>query len=329
MTIGGLRAYLIACRQWERPDCLVTGHPAPDGDAVFSALFEGWRRYLTAGQRAMPVVPAVALPREAAWLLGELAPLLPTEEALARYPHAPLVLTDCHTAPGRTILAVVDHHPPAPTVDLTGVEANIQPVGAATTLVALACRRQELVPDDAVARLLLGAILLDTEGLLPSKAKPEDGEMAAVLSALSGEEPGALYAALRAQLLAETDVHTLYERDYRLYADGRLGFAVLKVWADAAPAGDDLRRLLQQDAAARGLVAGVAKVSLYGRDGGYAERYMVAGQPAVTERLVAAIAACGGTAAEYTASDEVYLPPQATHRGRKTVAPRLVACLEE
>lgn len=329
MTIEGLRAYLAACRQWERADCMVVGHSAPDGDAVISSLFEGLRRYLAYGQRAVPVVQAAILPREVSWLLGETAADLLTEEALGRYGDVPLVLTDHHAAHGR-ILAVVDHHPPAQGAVLPA-DTVIRPVGAATTLVTTACRHQGLVPDSVTARLLLGGILLDTDGLNPAKAKAEDCEQAAWLAALAGENPTQLHAALRAELLAEKDVATLYRRDYRLFADDKgvpqLGFAILKVWEDAAPDGQAVRRLLQEDAALRGVPC-VAKISLYGREGGLAERYLAAADEATAERLLAAAVACGGPLAQRVAADEILLPPQAVHRGRKHMAPLLLACLK-
>ena len=329
MTCEALMAYLQACREWTTVDCLVVGHLAPDGDAVISSLFEGWRRYLMDGQRAVPVVQAPTLPREVAWLLGELAPLMLTREVMEAHPTAPLVLTDHHIAHGRQVLAVVDHHPPAPDVCVDGIDCEIRPVGATATLVALACRRQGLVPDGAVARLLLGGILLDTDGLLASKTKAEDSDMAAWLAALAGEDCPALFAALREQFLAERDVPTLYGRDYRLYEkDGaRLGFAILKVWEEAAPDLDEVRRLLTQDAAAHGLTVCVAKISLYSAAGPRAERYVAAGEPQAVERLLAAVANAAGPRAERVAADEVFLPAEAVHCGRKVMAPRLLEML--
>lgn len=331
MTMEGLRAYLAACRQWERADCLVVGHSAPDGDAVISSLFEGWRRYLAAGQRAVPVVQAPSLPREVAWLLGDVATDLLTEEALCRFKDTPLVLTDHHTARGRQVIAVVDHHPPAQGAVLPD-DTMIRPVGAATTLVAAACRRQGLVPDSGAARLLLGGILLDTDGLSPTKAKAEDCEQATWLAVLAGEDPAQLHDALRGELLAEEDVPTLYRRDYRAFADEngvlRLGFAILKVWEDAAPDTAAVRRLLQEDAAARGVPC-VAKISLYGREGGLTERYLAAGDEEATKRLLSKVAACGGPLAQKVAPDEVLLPLQAVHRGRKHLASLLLASLAQ
>lgn len=329
MTLTALRAYLAACREHlatEEIDCLVLGHPAPDGDAVVSALCEAWRRHLISGQWAVPVVQAAVLPREVAYLLGDTAPLLPTEEALAAHADTPVVLTDHHTDPARQhqVVAVVDHHRVSPHTDLVGIDAHIRPVGATTTLVVLASRQAGLIPDEAVARILLGAILLDTDGLSPHKAKAEDVEAAGWLTSLCGAQPTALYADLREHLLAETDPATLYNRDYRLYTDPTgvpvLGFAILKVWANALPDRGQVRRLLAEDVARRGCRACVAKITLYDRAGITGEHYLTAGEPTDTEAVLAVVMAAAGSTARRIAPDEVFLPAEAIHRGRKWLA---------
>ncbi len=329
MTLTALRAYLADCRKRLAAgsvDCLVLGHPSPDGDAVVSALFEAWRRHLVTGEWAVPVVQAAALPREVAYLLGDTTPLVLTEEALDSCPDAPLVLTDHHTDPARQhrVVAVVDHHPVSPLTDLTGIHAHIHPVGAATTLVTLSCRDAGLIPDPAVARMLLGAILLDTDGLSPHKAKAEDLDAAGWLAALCGEQPATLYAHLRGQLLAETDPAILYNRDYRLYADPAgapaLGFAILKVWENAPPDKEQVRRLLAADVARRGCRVCVAKITLYDQAGITGEYYLTAGELAAREVVLEEVLTAAGPAARRIAPDEVYLPGEAVHRGRKRMA---------
>ena len=91
-NLDALQGYLAACKEWKNPALLVVGHTAPDGDAVVSSLLEAFRRHLTDGVQAVPVVQAASLPRECAWLLGDIAPLVPTRERLARHPDTPLVL---------------------------------------------------------------------------------------------------------------------------------------------------------------------------------------------------------------------------------------------
>lgn len=296
----------------------VTGHAAPDTDAVVSALFEAFRRTLT----GTPAVAAVqgALPREAAFLLGEAAERLPriTPDTPCRW-----VLTDHHdvAAYSGTVVGVVDHHPPAQGETLTVADRCIRPVGAATTLVAQRIRADGLVPDAPCARILLGAILLDTEGLSSHKATPEDREMAAWLSALCGEAIAPLYAALREQLLSETDLTVLYERDLREYpaADGAplLRFAILKVRQDTPVDTDALRRRLAQDAAL-GYAATVAKIVRYAPDDSREEYYIAAG--AAASLVLEEVLRRSGPAACRRSADEVYLPPHCAHWGRKRYA---------
>ncbi len=327
MTYQSLIDYLTVCHTWDDPALLVVGHAAPDGDAALSALFEAWRRHLVDGVRAMPVVQGAVLPREVAYLLGGAAPLVPMGETLSRFPHTPLVLTDCHMPPaGRTVAAVVDHHLLATGERLEGVPALIEKVGATTTLVTGLCRKEGLVPDESVARILLGAILLDTDGLSPQKAKPKDLETVGWLVALCGEETAVLYKTLQAHLLAETDVTVLYERDYRLYGGTQacpfMGFAILKAWEAAPPDSEAVRQLVATDIAAGRCRLAVAKVSLYDETGLRSERYIAAGEGA--EAMLTLVAGIAGEAAVRVAPDELLLPPSAYHKGRKSLAALLL-----
>lgn len=324
MTESALRDYLhhLPCGE---NTLTVTGHAAPDTDAVISALFEAWR--LTIGGN--PAVPAVqgAIPRETAWLLGALAAAVPVTDGID--PSCRLVLTDHHDVDAypNTIVAVVDHHPLSAGVDLSGVHAVVHPVGAATTLVARRIRADGMVPDAYCARVLLGAILLDTEGLSHHKAKAEDWDIAAWLSALCGEDTTNLFHQLRAELLSETHLTTLYQRDYRRYTapDGTplLGWAILKVWADACPDLDGVRRLLAEDTEP----TRVAKIVLHNPDGSREEYYLAAG--AAADTLLSVVQMSAGAPAQRIASDVVYLPAGCYHWGRKRYAARLIEILGE
>ena len=330
MTHRALTTYLTdRSRRAEASRLTVVGHPAPDTDAVVSALFEAWRLTRT-GTPAVPLVQAAALPRETAWLLGDAASLAPLG---AVNPAAQLVLTDHHdtAAYAGRVVAVVDHHPLSPGTDLTDIDAEIQPVGAATTLVARRIRRDGLVPDAFCARVLLGAILLDTEGLSPYKAKEQDRETAGWLADLCGEDPAALFAALQNELLSETDLPTLFARDYRRYTDPEgaplMGFAILKVWADAEPDLAAVRALLQADLAAGGCRVCVAKTVLHRPDGTREERYLAAGPQA--DAVLELVRRTGGPQARRTGPDQVFLPAACVHRGRKWYAARLLEAIAE
>jgi len=303
----------------------VTGHPAPDTDAVISALFEAWR--LTLGD--IPAAPLVqgTLPRETAWLLGSLTSAVPTADAID--PARRLVLTDHHdlSAYPNPVAAVVDHHPLSAAADWDGVDAEVIPVGAATTLVARRIRADGITPDPVCARILLGAVLLDTEGLSHHKAKAEDLDVAAWLASLCGEDTTALFTQLRAQLLSETDLVTLYRRDYRRYTapDGAplLGWAILKVWADACPDLDGVRLLLAADPEP----TRIAKIVLHHPDGGREEYYLAEGVHADT--LLTVVQTSAGAGAQRVAPDTVYLPVGCYHWGRKRYAARLTELLGE
>ena len=324
VTVEALQAYLNALPVGE--DVLtVTGHPAPDTDTVISALFEAWR-LTRCGTPAVPQIQG-AIPRETAWLLGDLASRIPTVDSIPAT--ARLVLTDHHDVsayPGK-VVTIIDHHPLSAGVDLEGIHAVILAVGAATTLVAHRLRADGMIPDAACARMLLGAILLDTEGLSPLKAKAEDLAMAAWLCDLCGEDTTALFAQLRAELLSEADVTTLYRRDYRRYTtpDGTplLGWAILKVWADACPDWDAVRACLAADEQP----TRVAKVVLHHPDGTREEYYLADGAHADT--LLTVVQASAGADAQRVAPDRVYLPKACRHWGRKRYAAHLIEILSK
>lgn len=322
MTISRLQDYLQACADFENP-LLVAGHPAPDTDAAVSALFEAWRLTLS-GTPAVPLLQGT-LSRETAWLLDGVS-----------FPDRPVrsagwVLTDHHdvAAYEGKVVAIVDHHPVAKGENLAEIDACIHPVGAATTLVAQRIREDGITLDAACARMLLGAVLLDTEGLSPYKAKAQDTAVAAWLSALCGEDAAIFYDELKNQLLSERDVTVLYDRDFRAYAapDGTplMGFAILKVRKDCPPDLVAVRRRLAQDATRYS--AAVAKVVLYAPDDSREEIYLAAGTAADT--VLELVLTHSGPTARRTAPDEVFLPADCVHWGRKRYAVKLIEILQK
>ncbi len=324
MTAEKLHRYLADCAAYTDP-VWVTGHPAPDTDAAVSALFEAWR--LTMG--GTPAVPILQghLSCETAYLLGDLA-----------FPDATpaggkWVLTDHHDVQNYDgqVVAIVDHHPVAAGENLAEIDACISPVGAATTLVAQRIRADGITPDAACARILLGAVLLDTEGLSPHKAKEEDIAAVAWLVSLCGEDPAAFYDTLKDRLLSESDPTVLYERDFRSYTapDGTpvMGFAILKVKQGHCPDLIAVRRRLAADVTTHGYAAAVAKIAMYAPDDTREEIYLAAGPAA--DAVLAEVATRSGPSAVRTAEDEVFLPADCYHWGRKRYAVKLVEILHK
>ncbi len=329
MTAAGLAAYLRVCRTVLPTDAiLVRGHDAPDTDAVVSALAEGYRRHLVDGSPCVPFVPADCLPREVAFLLGgdlsvtvPLAADIPAPTESTRY-----ILTDHHDAPpvGR-VVAIRDHH--LPTHPLSVADAVFCAVGSTTTLIVDACRRDGLLPDAAMARILLGGILADTEGLSPAKTRDTDRDAADWLTALWGGDPAALFRAMHAELLAETDLTTLYRRDYRRFGDA-LGFAVLKVWDTAAIDKGALRELLARDRETSGLTVTLAKITRYAADGLTDETYFVSADDDIAAALLAAISAAAGEGGPLTSPDRIHLPRDTHHLSRKRLMPIIAPILK-
>ncbi len=328
MTAAGLADYLRQCRAaLPQGAIFVRGHDAPDTDAVISSVAEAYRRYLTDGTPAVPIIPAESLPTEIAWLLGDtLAPLLLCAQEIAAE-DAPFILTDHHDIAGKQVVAIVDHHLPRAAIP-DGIETDIRPVGAATTLVVEHCLKDGVVPDAQMARVLLGAILADTEGLSPAKTRAEDYTVAERLAALWGGDAAALFRDLRGRLLAETELTTLYHRDYRRFGEA-LGFAVIKVWDTTPIDKDALRGLLSVDRTHSGVAATLAKITRYGQNGLKDETYLISAPPALTHTLADTINRATGDAAILSAPDRVDLPANAAHLSRKRLVPILLPLLKK
>lgn len=333
IILDGLTEYLSTCRAAMPQNAVfVCGHAAPDTDAAVSAIIEAYRRHLTDGEAAVPFIPAENLPAEIAYLLGDAlsAQLLYTKDIaeVLSSPDTRYILTDHHDVNERRVIAIVDHHLPAEGVDFSGIDADIQPVGATTTLVAQRCREDGLIPDAAMARVLLGGILMDTEGLSPAKARPIDYTVAEWLCALWGGDADALFAELRGQLLAETDLPTLYRRDYRRFGD-ELGFAVIKIWESTLIDETSLRALLNDDREVSGVAATLAKISRYGQDGLKNETYFVSAPPALAHTLTDTVCRATEGCVSADTSDRIDLSSDAKRLSRKRLVPILLPLLKK
>ena len=329
MTIEGLTAYLTACKTAPPQNAIfVCGHEAPDTDAVISALVEAYRRHLVDGAPTVPILPADSLPAETAWLLGDsLAPLILREREVAAH-KAQCILTDHHDIYGRQVIAIVDHHPLDSAISLDGIETNIRPVGSATTLVAARCLEDGLIPDTAMARLLLGGILMDTEGLSPTKTRDEDRTVAERLTSLWKGDASALFYTLRGELLAERHLPTLYRRGHRRFGD-LLGVAVIKVWVSTTVDGEALRALLAADREQSGALVTLAKITRYGQENVKNETYLISAPTALISVVADTICRAVGEAAILTAPNRVDLPANATFLSRKRLVPILLPLLKK
>ena len=131
--------------------------------------------------------------------------------------------------------------------------------------------------------------------------------------------------------MSEDDVTVLYDRDFRAYTapDGAplMGFAILKVKQGNLPDLANLRHRLAQDVADYGYAATVAKIVLYAEDDTREEIYLAAGTAA--DAVLAEVMAHSGPSARQTAPDEVFLPADCHHWGRKRYALWLLEKLQK
>lgn len=330
VTVAQMERWLEECHAYpEQITCLVMGHTAPDTDTVVSSLAEAARRTWLGERGVAPLVQSDRLPREIAWLLGETGDRLPlaAQPEFARRlddPSVGLVLTDHQEEGALTprVMGVVDHHPRLPGVILPA-DSEVATVGAATSLVALRWQRAGLLPDTTVARWLLGAVLADTEGLSPSKTRSEDAAAARWLIPLAEVDAVALFADLRDQLLAETDLETLFRRDYRSFAG--LGFAILKVRADAPVDIPALKAMLETDRRRQGQRLCLAKLARYDAAGLREETYYIAAAtPAEYARAAEVLQAAAAGTAQLSADGGLHILRGGRLLSRKRLVPLLL-----
>ena len=259
---------------------VVLGNEASDLDSMASALTYALLLDRERGDGHPVSLPLINIPRadfalrtEAVWLFREAgvdASALPFRDGIdPGAAHAGgrlrLVLVDhnrlsiAQSAWASAVEEILDHH--ADEGLYPGARRVIAPVGSCATLVAE--RLFESAPclvGEAVGKLLLGAILLDTFNLDPGarKVTPRDGEMARRLLEIAGADRKAFFDRLQAEKLNVSALSTrdILRKDYKEYVAGGLRYGIssallpLRDWAGKDP---DLQGSLRAYAEERGL----------------------------------------------------------------------------
>jgi inorganic pyrophosphatase/exopolyphosphatase len=327
--LGSRRVALAEALDQGDPIVLVRGHENPDTDTVISAIGESFRQHLISGdhQVFVPVLPGARVPAEVKGLLGkELAEALvrSVEELCQRAVESPgttWILVD-HTkgAAGQRVRAVIDHHEPSPEVLELILPRRIVVAGSTAALVAQLFLGLGAGIPGALARLLYGATLMDTEKRTPKKMTPLDGAVMdrLRLEAAEARDEGDLYRELMRGLLSSDDPDLLFARDYKEKA-GRSGFAVVKgigmLEAGRRDLVDGLGELARQANRQGGLALTIVKVVDYLEDAETvrAERVMTIFDDGVEEAYRAAVreAVVAVIRREVSTSLEIQVDPEA------------------
>lgn len=172
----------------------VVGHKSPDTDSVCSAIALARFKALTGDANVVPC-SAGKINKETEYVLNyygvPVPQVLESVEAKQK-----LILVD-HNEYGQAVagadqaqlVQVMDHHKVGGFQTSEPLYVRIEPVGSTCTIVAQAFKEKGLVPEKAIAGILLAAILSDTVIFKSPTCTELDKTIAAELAAIAGVEP--------------------------------------------------------------------------------------------------------------------------------------------
>ncbi len=216
---------------WDSP-VYVIGHRSPDSDTVCSAI--AYARLLTElGYPAEARITA-EVNRETAYILQdagvEAPPVL--EDAAgtsvflvdhSEYAQAAEGMQDAH------IVGILDHHGVGTVATGHQVVYEARPIGSTATIIWLDYMNYGVDIDPTTARLMLGAVLSDTDNLTGSTTTEADRRAVTVLADLAGvRDVGAYYYGLHAEKLSYegmTGEEILFS-DYKEYEASGVKFGI-------------------------------------------------------------------------------------------------------
>jgi len=165
----------------------IIGHKSPDLDSIVSTI--EYKEFLEKTKRyeGSEIVPARAgeINKETAFILEKFGVDAP--QALAELKIAPqdsFILVDHNEETQRhekikpdQVIEIVDHH--KVNISFTSpLRLDVKPVGCTSTIIYEAFDKNGLTPSDTVCKLMLAAILSDTQGLKASTTTGIDSEVA-------------------------------------------------------------------------------------------------------------------------------------------------------
>ena len=198
---------------------IVKTHYPPDTDGIVSSLFMAIYLHLTLEKKNV-LIRIGLMPPETRELLGDLISdlLLQINEVASAIPDndAKIVLVDCHSPlTGNEIL--IDHHPISSTQKFPeGVEIIYKDYGACSTIIYELLTQAGYTLDKKLFYILVGAVMMDTDGSLGSKAKPADLVIIKIAEIL-GIDTLELYRTLSLKMLDCDDLYLAMFRDGKIY----------------------------------------------------------------------------------------------------------------
>lgn len=233
--IANSRKNLDLALQEKKRIVFVMGHKNPDTDTAISSVMEAYRNSLIDQETAyIPVIQGKRIPDEIQKLLGEkIAEDIflsnePNYEQALNSGQARWILVDQNVSDvQRFAIGTIDHHLLSEKAKKQKNPMTWEMAGSTTALVMQKFEGMGIDIDKALAEILYGATLMDTENRSSSKMTYKDKlvmDNLKKISEISDDEE--FYQNLMDKLLNTDDAEMLFERDYK--EDWGFGFAVAK-----------------------------------------------------------------------------------------------------
>ncbi len=253
----------------------ITGHKSPDSDTVCSSIaYAELLRKLGYDAQAVvlgPINPETAFILESAGV--DVPPLLEdaSGENMILVDHSEYIqsaegLKDAH------IISIIDHHGDGSVTTGNQLIYDARPLGATATIVWMRYRSYGLIPDPQTAKIMMGALLSDTNDLR-SNTTFADREALKVLSGLAGvSDTDAFYQEMfKASLSYEgmTDEEIFFS-DYREYESAGVRYSIgcVQVYdeAEASDMAEHMKAVLPGALSSAGMDLAFAQINIFHDD---------------------------------------------------------------
>ncbi|WP_088186498.1 putative manganese-dependent inorganic diphosphatase [Desulfosporosinus sp. FKA] len=205
----------------------IVGHKNPDTDSVCSAIALARLKELTGAENCVPAT-AGKINKETEFVLNYYGVAVPevlgSVEAKQK-----LILVD-HNEYGQAVagadqaqlVQIVDHHKVGGFQTAEPLYVRIEPVGSTCSIVAQAFKEKGLVPEKAIAGILLSAILSDTVIFKSPTCTESDKVIAAELAAIAGVDPKTFGVEMfkAGSNIAERTPQSMIEEDFKAFTMG-------------------------------------------------------------------------------------------------------------
>jgi inorganic pyrophosphatase/exopolyphosphatase len=213
----------------------VIGHRNPDTDTVVSSILEAYRNTLLYPQNIyIPIIQSDTLPAEVRELLGEeLSACLIYQDdknyqKTLKQNFYSFIFVDHNYQQDaqKSVCKIIDHHEVSDIAKMQRIPKTLELIGSTTALVLLKYLGLNYNFAPEVLKTIYGAMLMDTENKVEHKMTAKDRQVFAFVEKRIDINSSDLYKKLSNKLISETNIETLFNRDYKDFYN--YGFAVIK-----------------------------------------------------------------------------------------------------